>query len=201
MIANGIPTWEIDASHSGVHFSVRHLVVAKVRGRFTTFTGTLAFDEAAPERSSVEVRIDVGSINTGVDQRDAHLRSPDFFDAEKFPVISFVSRRVTRAADGFRVTGDLTIRGITREVVLPVEYAGHTKDPWGGERAGFTARLAIERKDFGLTWNQLLEAGGVAVGDKVEIELEIEAVLKAAAETPVPVMAAATKPLAVAAAA
>lgn len=191
MITNGIPTWEIDASHSGVHFSVRHLVVAKVRGRFTAFAGTLAFDEAAPERSSVEVRIDAGSINTGVDQRDAHLRSPDFFDAEKFPALTFVSRRVERSADGFTVTGDLTIRGVTREVVLPVEYAGHTKDPWGGERAGFAARVAIDRKDFGLTWNQLLEAGGVAVGDKVEIELEVEAVLKAAAVEPAPVVAAA----------
>lgn len=191
MTTNGIPTWEIDASHSGVHFSVRHLVVAKVRGRFTRFSGTLAFDEAAPERSSVEVRIDAGSINTGVDQRDEHLRSPDFFNAEKFPAITFLSRRVERADDGFRVTGDLTIHGITREVVLPVEYAGHAKDPWGGERAGFTARLAIERKDFGLTWNQLLEAGGVAVGDKVGIELEIEAVLKAAAVEPALAAAAA----------
>jgi polyisoprenoid-binding protein YceI len=192
MSTTDIPTWEIDASHSGVHFFVRHLVVAKVRGRFTAFSGALAFDETAPERSSVEVRIDTASINTGVDQRDAHLRSPDFFDAERFPAITFASRRVERTADGFRVTGDLTIRDTTREVVLPVDYAGRTRDPWGGERVGFTTRLAIDRRDFGLTWNQLLEAGGVAVGEKVEIELDVEAVLKAAVVKPAPVATART---------
>lgn len=175
MSTTAIPTWDIDATHSGVYFSVRHMVVAKVRGRFTAFGGAIAFDESAPERSSVEVRIDTASVDTGVPQRDGHLRSPDFFDAEKFPAITFKSRRV-ETGEGLRVIGDLTIRDTTREVVLPVEFAGKAKDPRGGERAGFTTRLAIDRKDFGLTWNQLLEAGGVAVGDKVEIELEVEAV-------------------------
>lgn len=176
MSTTDIPTWNIDATHSGVYFRVRHLVVAKVRGRFTAFGGAIAFDESAPERSSVEVRIETASVDTGVSQRDGHLRSPDFFDAERYPAITFTSRRVEKTAEGFQVTGDLTIRGTTREVVLPVEYSGRTKDPWGGERAGFATQIAIDRKDFGLTWNQLLETGGVAVGDKVEIELEVEAV-------------------------
>ena len=176
MITNDTPTWDIDPTHSGVHFSVRHMVVAKVRGRFTAFGGTIAFDESAPERSSVDVRIETASVDTGVPQRDGHLRSPDFFDVENFPAITFQSRRVEKTAEGFRVTGELTVRDTTRQVVLPVEYAGRTRDPWGGERAGFSARLTIDRKDFGLTWNQLLETGGVAVGDKVEIELEVEAV-------------------------
>ncbi|MBI4542213.1 MAG: YceI family protein [Gemmatimonadetes bacterium] len=176
MSTTDLSTWNIDPTHSGVNFAVRHMVVAKVRGRFTAFSGTIAFDEKASERSSVDVRIDVATIDTGVAQRDTHLRSPDFFDAETFPAITFRSRRAEKTDDGFRVTGDLTIRETTREVVLPVEYAGQVKDPWGGERAGFTAQTAIDRRDFGLTWNQLLEAGGVAVGEKVEIELEIEAV-------------------------
>lgn len=175
MSTTAIPTWDIDATHSGVHFSVRHMVVAKVRGRFTAFGGAIAFDESAPERSSVEVRIDTASVDTGVPQRDGHLRSPDFFDAEKFPAITFKSRRV-ETGEGLQVTGDLTIRDTTREVVLPVEFAGLAKDPWGNQRAIFAARLTIDRKDFGLGWNQVLETGGVLVGDKVEIELEVEAV-------------------------
>jgi polyisoprenoid-binding protein YceI len=174
-------TWTIDPVHSSVSFSVRHLVVAKVRGRFAKFEGAVVMDEAAPERSSVSVTIDTASIETGVVDRDNHLRSADFFDVEKFPQMSFQSRRVETEADGrFRVVGDLTIHGVTREVVLEAEDQGRAKDPWGGQRAGFSAKTRIDRREFGLVWNQLLETGGVAVAEKIDIELEVEAVAASA---------------------
>jgi polyisoprenoid-binding protein YceI len=201
MSTTDIPTWEIDTGHSGVSFTVRHLVVSKVRGRFATWAGKIVFDEAAPERSSVEVRIEAASIDTGVAERDAHLKAADFLDVEKFPAITFRSTRIARREDGFDVAGDFTIHGVTREVVLPVVYGGRAKDPWGNQRTGFGAQLTIDRKDFGLKWNQLLETGGLLIGDQVEIDLEVEAVLKAAAEKPVPVTTAAAKPMTVAAAA
>ena len=191
MSARDIPIWDIDAGHSGVNFTVRHMVVSKVRGRFAKWTGTIAFDEAAPERSSVEVSIEAASIDTGVAERDGHLKTPDFLDVEKFPAITFKSTRVARREDGFDVTGDFTIRDVTREVVLPVVYGGRAKDPWGNQRTGFEAQLTIDRKDFGLKWHQLLETGGLLVGDKVEILLEVEAVLKTAEEKPAPVAAVA----------
>jgi polyisoprenoid-binding protein YceI len=125
--------------------------------------------------------VDASSIDTGVADRDAHLKSPDFFDVTSFPEITFRSKGVEKQSDeAFRVTGDLSIRGVTREIVLDVEYAGRTQDPWGNERAGFTAKTALDRKDFGLTWNQVLEAGGVMVGDRVTIEIEVEAVRQSA---------------------
>ena len=169
--------WNIDVTHSGINFSIRHMVVSKVRGRFTKYSGTLAIDEDDLTRSAVTVTIDAASVDTGTPQRDAHLRSPDFFDAEKFPELRFGSKRIEKVSEGrYRVSGELTIRDVTREVTLDVEYGGRAKDPWGNERIGFLATTSIDRKDFGLGWNQVLEAGGVLVGDRVENELEVQAV-------------------------
>ena len=178
-----VSVWNIDPSHSAIAFSVRHMVVSKTRGRFTKWSGQLRFDAANPAASSVEVNIDPASLDTADAQRDAHLRSPDFLDIEKYPSASFSSRKVEVVAeDRYRVTGDLTLHGIRKQVVLDVTYEGAGKDPWGGERAGFVATTAIDRKDFGLVWNKALETGGVLVGDKVELTLEIEAVKQAAAQ-------------------
>ncbi len=174
--------WKIDPSHSGAHFSVRHLVVAKVRGRFSKFEGTIQLDEGAFEKSKVSVTIDAASIDTHEPKRDDHLRSPDFFDVAKFPTLTFVSSNIVKAGERYNVHGALTIHGVTREVVLDTELLGTGKDPWGGKRAGFAAKTQINRKDFGLTWNQALETGGVVVGEKVEIELEVEAVAAAVAK-------------------
>jgi len=173
--------WEIDTSHSALHFWVRHLVISKVHGRFAKWAGTVELDEQDLSRSRVEVRIDAASIDTQVADRDAHLRSADFLDVANHPELAFTSRRIERAGDGYRVTGDLTIRGTTREVTLEAEYAGRAKDPWGNERAGFAAKVALDRRDYGLVWNAALEAGGVLVGEKVEISIELEAVKKVAA--------------------
>jgi polyisoprenoid-binding protein YceI len=175
--------WNIDVAHSGINFSIRHMVVSKVRGRFTKFGGTLQLDAADLARSTIDVRIDAASIDTGTAQRDDHLRSADFFDAATFPELRFVSKRIEQlGGERYRVIGELTIKDVTREVALDVEYGGQAKDPWGNERAGFVATTSIDRKDFGLRWNQVLEAGGVLVGDKVQIELEVQAVKAAAAQ-------------------
>jgi polyisoprenoid-binding protein YceI len=175
-------TWNIDPSHSDVHFSIRHMVVSKVRGRFTKVSGSLELDENDLTRSAVEATIDASSIDTGTEKRDAHLRSPDFFDVENFPELRFRSKRIEKVdGDRYRVVGDLTIHGVTRELAFDVEYGGRAKDPWGNERVGFVATASLDRKDYGLGWNQVLEAGGVLVGDRVEIELDVQAV-KAAAE-------------------
>jgi len=174
--------WNIDATHSGINFSVRHMVVSKVRGRFAKYTGSVQLDENELARSSVEAEIDVASIDTGTAQRDAHLRSADFFDVEQHPTMRYRSQRIEKiAGDRYRVIGDLTIRGVTREVPLEVEYGGRATDPWGNERAGFVARASLDRKDFGLGWNQVLETGGVVVGDRIDIDIDIE-VVRAAAE-------------------
>lgn len=166
-------TWQIDSAHSGIHFSVRHLVIAKVRGRFSRWTGALAVPAGDFTQASVDVTIDATSIETGVAERDAHLKSADFFDVASFPELTFRSRHIEpKGGDRFALVGDLTIHGISREVVLDVESAGQTKDPWGNVRAGFACKTAVDRKEFGLSWNQVLEAGGVMVGDKVEIEIE-----------------------------
>jgi polyisoprenoid-binding protein YceI len=168
--------WSFDLAHSSVEFTVRHLLVSKVRGRFTKWSGTLRYDDKNPAASSVEVSIDVASVDTHEPQRDAHLRSADFFEAEKHPQITFKSTRVEKKADGeLALAGDLTIRGVTRPVVLDVELGGRVKDPWGNDRAGFAAKLAIDRKDFGVSWNQTLDVGGLALSDKVDIAIEIEA--------------------------
>jgi polyisoprenoid-binding protein YceI len=168
--------WTLDNAHSTIGFWVRHLMVTKVHGAFTKWSGTLEIDEQDPGRSKVEASIEVASIDTKEPQRDGHLRSPDFFDAEKHPHITFKSTKVEKAADGFLVTGDLTIKGVTHAVKIEVEDGGRAKNPMTGDiRAGFSAHTTIKRSDFGLTWNAVLETGGVAVSDKVEINLEIEA--------------------------
>ena len=174
-------TWNIDPSHSAIAFSVRHMVISKARGRFTKWSGELQFDADQPRASSVQVTIDPASIDTADAQRDAHLRSADFLEVEKFPTASFRSTKVEEVESGvYRVTGDLMVHGVTKSVILDVVYEGTGKDPWGGERAGFSGSTTIDRKDFGLRWNQALETGGVLVGDKVELMLEIEAVKQAA---------------------
>jgi polyisoprenoid-binding protein YceI len=174
-------TWSIDPVHSGVHFHVRHLIVAKVHGQFRRWSGELAIDEADLTRSSVSVTIHPASIDTGNANRDADLRSANFFDADRFPLVTFVSSRVERVGDeAYRVYGDLTIRDVTRKVVLDTVHGGFVTDPWGGRRTGFGARTSILRSDFGIVWNEILEAGGVALGDRVEIGIEIEAVAQAA---------------------
>ncbi len=174
-------TWQIDTVHSGINFSVRHLIVSKVRGRFTKWSGTLQIDEANSAASRVDVRIDAASIDTNDPQRDAHLRSGDFLDVEHFPEIAFTSTRVERVNDDeIRITGDLTIRGITHAVVLEVEQGGQIKDPWGNDRRGFSGKTTIDRKAFNVSFNQVLDTGGLALGEKVEINLELEAVKTAA---------------------
>jgi polyisoprenoid-binding protein YceI len=169
-------TWTFDPTHSQIGFSVRHMMVSKVRGEFTKWTGSLDFDAARPEATKVAVTIDAASIDTHEPQRDGHLRSPDFFDAEKFPTLTFTSTRIERDGEHYRVTGDLTIRGVSRPVVLDAEFGGQVTDMQGNTRAGFSAKTSIDRKDYGLVWNMVLEAGGIAVADKIEITLEVEAV-------------------------
>ncbi len=170
-------TWTIDKTHSNVDFEVKHLMISKVRGHFRDFDATLIIDEEQPERSRITAEIDVASIDTSVEDRDAHLRSDDFFGAEQYPKITFESTRVERGdGESFRVTGDLTIRDVTREVVLAGEFEGRIQDPWGKERAAFSAATEISRKDFNVRWNQALETGGVVVGDNVKLRFYIEAV-------------------------
>jgi polyisoprenoid-binding protein YceI len=171
-----LTTWAIDASHSSIEFAVRHLMISTVKGRFTDVSGSVAGDPAAPAQGQVDITIGVASIDTREAQRDAHLRSADFFDVESFPAMTFRSTRVEGQSDKFKLAGELTIRGVSRPVVLDVTSEGVGKDPWGGERAGFSATTKIKRSDFGLTWNQLLETGGVAVSDEVKISIDIELV-------------------------
>jgi polyisoprenoid-binding protein YceI len=168
--------WNVDNSHSGISFSVRHLMIAKVRGTFAKWRASVDYNVGNPALSKIEARIDAASIDTKEEKRDGHLRSPDFLDAEKFPELLFVSREITHDGDGYALAGDLTIRGVTQPVRLQVESLGATKDPWGNERVAFSAKTAINRKDFGLTWNQALETGGVLVGEKVDIEVDVQLV-------------------------
>jgi polyisoprenoid-binding protein YceI len=180
--ATALPTaaWSVDASHSHVEFAVRHLMISTVRGRFGAVSGSITTDEANPAASTVDISVDVASIDTREAQRDAHLRSADFFDVEHFPTLTFRSTRVEEKGEGtLRVAGNLTIRDVTRPVVLDVTSEGAGRDPWGGERAGFSATTTIRRSEFGLTWNQLLETGGVAVGDEVRIAIDVELVKQA----------------------
>jgi polyisoprenoid-binding protein YceI len=173
-------TWKIDPAHSGVEFTVRHLVVAKVRGCFRRYSAKLVIDDADLVRSSVEVSIEAASVDTGEAQRDGHLRSPGFLDVENFPALTFKSRQVERVAeDAYRLIGDLTIRGVTKEIATAVRLGGFVTDPWGSRRVGFTAEAAIQRSDFGMVWNQVLEAGGLALSDRVDIGIEIEAIAEA----------------------
>ena len=172
----GTRTYRIDKAHSEAIFQVRHLVT-KVRGRFTDFEGTIEYNEANPEQSSVNFTIQATSVDTAEPDRDKHLRTPDFFHVEQYPTITFHSKRISRrGGDTFDVTGDLTMHGVTKEIVLPVAHMGKAKDPWGGERVGFEAETTLNRKDYGLNWNAMLEAGGFLVGDDVKVSLEIQAV-------------------------
>lgn len=175
----GVPTWQLDPAHSAVEFSVKHMMMTTVRGRFKELQATLTGDRDHPESAGVEASIDVSSIDTGVADRDAHLRGADFFDAERFPHITFRSSRLEgsppkREGDRFRLAGDLTIRGSTMEVVLDCEYEGRGTDPWGNTRAGFTFRTELDRQEWGLRWNQALETGGVLVANKVRVEGELQ---------------------------
>jgi polyisoprenoid-binding protein YceI len=169
-------TWTIDPEHSNIGFKVRHLMVSNVKGSFEKHTGTVEIDDKDITKSKVEVSIDTNSINTNVKKRDEHLRSADFFDVAKYPAMTFVSKKVATAGkDKLKVTGDLTLHGITKQVVLDVEGpTKESKDPWGTIRKGATATTKINRKDFGLVWNKALETGGVAVGEEITITLEIE---------------------------
>jgi polyisoprenoid-binding protein YceI len=174
-IATPVRTFTIDKAHSEAVFQVRHLVT-RVRGRFTELAGTIAFDEASPERSTVSFTVQAASVDTGTPDRDAHLRSEDFFHAEKHPAITFVSTGVRPlGGDAHEVTGDLTMRGVTKRITLPVSYLGKAKDPWGNEKIGFETETTINRKDYGLVWNAALETGGFLVGDEVKIAVSIQA--------------------------
>jgi len=172
-------TFDLDPAHTRVGFVARHLMVSKVRGSFTQVTGKITID-ADPLKSSVDVHIPVASIDTGVGERDTHLRSPDFLDVEKYPELTFRSTRVVDFSEGeFKLVGELTIRDVTREVTLDVEYEGVARNPWGSEVVGFTASTEIDREDFGMTWNVALETGGVLVGKKVKIEISAEGIRQA----------------------
>ena len=173
--------WQIDPAHSHVEFAVRHLMISTVKGAFGDVQGTVWLDQADFRAAHVDVTIQVASIDTRQEQRDAHLRSADFFDAARFPTITFRSRQVkgNHLESEFRLVGDLTIRGVTREVILDVSAAGRMTDPWGAERAGFSAHGKIDRTEFGLTWNQALETGGVLVGNDVRISVEVELIRQA----------------------
>lgn len=176
--------WNIDAAHTLVEFSAKHMMITTVKGRLADVRGSLKIDEAHPERSSVEVELDAASIDTRSEQRDQHLRSADFLDVEHFPVVRFRGNRVVGArfepGRSFQLIGDLTIRDVTHEVTLDATFEGRGRDPWGGERVSFSASTKIDRRDFGLTWNTALEAGGVLVSNDIKLEIEVQAVLATA---------------------
>lgn len=175
-----VSRWKIDPAHTQVEFKARHMMITTVRGRFADVSGTVVVDEANPDNSRVEVEIDAISIDTRESDRDTHLRSEDFLNVEKHPKITFRSKGIEgahrEAGDEFKVVGDLTIRGETREVVLDARYEGRGNDPWGGERAGFSASTKIDRREWGLTWNAALETGGILVSNDLDIELQVQAV-------------------------
>ena len=174
-VSAGAAEWNIDAAHSSVGFSVRHLVVSKTTGNFKDFSGTVNFDAKKMAEGSAEWTIKVASIDTDDAKRDDHLRSADFFDAEKFPTMTFKSKKVVPGKENnFKLIGDLTIKGVTKEVTFDVEFNGVVNDPWGGTRAGFSAVSKIDRQEFGMTWNKALDAGGVVVGNEVKIMIEVE---------------------------
>ncbi len=176
-------TWNIDKAHSQINFTARHMMISKVRGRFEEWTGTVNFDETTPINTTVEIEIAAASLNTREEQRDRHLHSSDFLDVENYPVLTFKSKRVEEDdANSGRLIGDLTIRSVTKEVTLDVEYNGIGTSPWGTTVAGFSATTTINRKDWGLNWNVALEAGGFLVSDKIVIDIELELVKQAQPE-------------------
>lgn len=170
-------TWQIDPVHSAIEFSVKHMMFATAKGRFNTFSGTIVYDEVDPTRSAVNVEIDTSTVDTRDEKRDAHIRSGDFFETATYPTASFVSTKVERVgSDKLRVTGDFSLRGITRPVVLEAELTGQGRSPWGTEVIGFSATGKINRQDFGVSFNSALETGGFMLGDEVKLALEIEAI-------------------------
>jgi len=173
-----VSNWEIDPAHSGARFSVRHMMVSTVRGEFGKFTGVVKLDESDPTRSSVQVTMDASSVNTHDARRDAHLRSADFLDVEKFPTIDFRSTVVKKTGDDpYEITGQFTLHGVTRDLTLTVEAPAEVgKDPWGKLRRGGTATGKLNRKDYGLNWNQALETGGILLGDEVKLTIDVELV-------------------------
>jgi polyisoprenoid-binding protein YceI len=168
--------YAIDPAHTAIEFVVRHLMITKVRGRFAGVAGSIDVEPGSDVPVAVSARIDAATIDTREPQRDTHLKSADFFEVEKHAALEFVSTRIEGTADAFTIHGNLTIHGVTREVALKAAFEGRAADPWGGHRIGYSASTAINRKDFGLTWNGALETGGVMVGDEVRIELDIQAV-------------------------
>jgi polyisoprenoid-binding protein YceI len=176
-----VETYTIDTAHSEAAFQIRHLVT-RVRGRFQDFAGTIRIDRAHPERSSVEFSIDAASIDTDVADRDAHLKSADFFDVENFPKITFVSSRIQPAGeDRYDVSGTFTMRGVSKPITLPVTFLGYAKDPWGNEKAGFELETKLNRRDFGMVWNAALDNGGVILGDEVRVAINLETLKERAA--------------------
>jgi polyisoprenoid-binding protein YceI len=169
-------TWTIDASHSTVEFVAKHMMITTVKGRFADVSGTIVADEANIADSSVEVTMQAESLDTRTGERDAHLRSPDFLDVDRYPTITFRSTSVRGTKEKFQVTGDLTIRDVTKPITLDVEFGGEGKDPWGGTRASFSAHGKFDRRDYGLTWNVALETGGILVSNEVKINIEAQAV-------------------------
>ncbi len=175
----GAATYVLDKSHCNIGFSVKHLVISNVKGKFDDFEGSFDFDDAKKSLASAQAVIKTASINTSDLKRDNHLRSPEFFDAEKFPEVAFTLKNSHSLGNGkMQVSGDLTIHGVTKPVILEGEFLGTANDPWGNKRAGFTAEGEIVRADYGMNWNKLLDNGGVVVGEKVKLQLEIEGVLK-----------------------
>lgn len=173
--------YSIDPAHSGITFRVSHLVISKVTGRFDKFDGSLEYEKGKPKTWKTEATIDAASINTKIEDRDKHLRSPEFLDVEKYPQITFKSTKISEIKNNkAKLYGELTIHGVTKEVALDLEIGGEVKDPWGNQRFGAIATTTINRKDFGLTWNKVLETGGLVVGEDIEITLEIEGIAKKA---------------------
>lgn len=170
-----ITTWQLDPVHSSIEFAVKHLMIVTVKGSFAGIEASIVGDESKPAGAKLTVKIDTATITTKNEQRDAHLRSADFFDVETFPTITFAGKRLVGETQGeFQIVGDLTIRGVTKEITLDATFEGRAKDPWGGTRIGYNASGKIKRSEFGLTWNQVLEAGGVAVGDEVKINVDAQ---------------------------
>jgi polyisoprenoid-binding protein YceI len=172
----GTQKYTIDPAHSSAEFIVRHMVIAKVRGRFAKLSGSIEVPAGSDVPSAISAEIETSSVDTREEQRDAHLKSPDFLEADTYPTITFRATSIAGSGPDFTVTGDLTIHGVTHSVTIKAEYEGRGKDPWGNERIGYSGHTAINRKEFGLGWNQALETGGVLVGDEVKIELNIEAI-------------------------
>lgn len=173
-IAPTTDTWKLDPSHTSVEFSAKHMMFTTVKGRFANVDGTITLGGDAPSAASVSVSMDAASIDTRNDQRDGHLKSPDFLDAEQYPAVTFTSTSIEGTTDRFRINGDLTIRGTTRPVTLDAAFEGEGVDPWGGVRRGFSASTKIDRREFGLTWNQALEAGGLLVSNEIKIQIDAQ---------------------------